>query len=236
MPTHSVTPDSEAVIERFFSPPNTLNAGDEAALGWVTLAREGANAFVLPHRDDAGTWTWYVIGLSEAAARGLREEVDAFVGPTYGRFEQEPSLDPNDPQESVLAEVADSRVSRLRVAEENAEAVKRQFELLQLVSSRRPPELGLTQRSISQLLRDLDSAMQAGQLRLARELIDELRSGGRLSGVNIECLEIWWLSAQERWSEIIVRPGLDDLVALRLPRNATAALIDAAYHLHVEPH
>jgi hypothetical protein len=231
-----VRPDSEAVIERFFSPPNTLAASDDAAVAWVTLAREGADAFVLPQRDPEGTWTWYVIGLSEASARGLREEVEGFIGSTYGQLEPEAGLDPKDPREAVLAEVAEARVSRLRVSEENAAAVKRQFQTLQLVSSRRPPSLGLTQRSTSQVLRDLDSAMQAGQLRQARELIDELRSGGRLSGVNLECLEIWWLSAQERWSEIIVRPGLDDLVTLRLPRHPTAALIDAAYHVHIESH
>src|SRR5581483_5032393 len=173
--------------------------------------------------------------LSEATARAFREEVDAFVGPTYARVETQPSLDPNDPQESALAALAGARITRLRVSEKYAATVQRQFQLLQLVASRRPPQVGLTQRSTGQMLRDLYAAMQGGQLRHARDVIDELGSCGRLSSINLECLEIWWLAAQERWAEIIVRPGLDDLVHLRLPRHATAALIDAVYHMHVEP-
>ena len=176
--------------------------------------------------------------MSEAAARGLREEINAFVGPTYARVEGlAADLDSTDAQESALQALQDGRVFRIHVAESKAAAaVNRQLTLLQRAWSRRPPELGLTQRSTSQVLRDLDSAMQGGQLRRARDVIDELHAGGRLSGVNLECLEIWWSAAQERWADIIIRPGVDDLVALRLPRHATAALIDAAYHVHVEPH
>lgn len=233
-----MTLDAETLLERFFSAPNTLGPGDPQAISWVQLVRSGAPAYLLPRRHDSGSWTWYAVGTSDVAVRGLREEVAAFVGPTYARLEGEDAiLDPADPPEAALRGLEAAHIFRVHAAEDKAgTAVTRQLELMQLAWSRRPLELGLAQRTTSQLLRALDSAMRGGQLRMSRDLLDELHATGRLSSVNLECLEIWWLAAQERWAEVLVRSGIDDLVALRLPRYATAALIDAVYHVHLEPH
>lgn len=226
------------LIADFFAPPNLVGRDDADAAPWVQMVTDGASAFLLPRRDASGSWTWYAVGTEDTTARSLKEDVEAFVGPTYGRIEEQAAtLDPDDPPEAALRSVEAARIFRLHAAEAKAAAaINRQLSLMRVAWSNRPPTVGATQRTTSQILRELDSAMSSSHLHLARDLIDELHAGGRLSSVNLECLEIWWLATQERWTDVLIRPGLDDLIALRLPRNATAALIDAVYHVQIEPY
>src|SRR5207244_5759995 len=73
-----------------------------------------------------------------------------------------------------------------------------------------------------------------GHLARGRALIEERAATGELSAFNLECLRIRIVGVEERWGEILARPGIDDLVTLRLPRHAAAALIEAVYHVFIE--
>jgi hypothetical protein len=197
---------------------------------------EGRDAVVVERRV-AGQRIWYGIGVDEAAARRLHEEVSAFVGRTYASIDPlvaSPTL--ADAQEAAVLEVTGTAMFRIRTSsDEDGQHTDRQLETLRTVQARRPPSDRTRQRPASLIIRDLDAATAAAQLSRMRQLLAELRTCGTLTNVNLECLEIRTLAAQGAWGEILSRPGIDDLVSLRLPRAAAATLIEAVYRVYVQP-
>jgi len=71
---------------------------------------------VLPRVLEDGRVQWYVMSRSSRLARIARDEVRAFLGPTYSDFEGRPSvLDPSDPVEATVLARYGSNAVRVEV-------------------------------------------------------------------------------------------------------------------------
>ena len=84
--------------ERFFGPGNAIRftGGDAGSLNAQTTARlqpfldeyrRGVDVCALPRVDANGSTTWYILCRTSREERLARDEVRAFVGPSYSRFD-----------------------------------------------------------------------------------------------------------------------------------------------------
>ena len=77
------------------------------------------------------------------------------------------------------------------------------------------------QSSHSDMLRDLRLAMLAKDDASARRLLDDIRLTGQVSAENLRFLNIEYLAAFGRWTEMRTMPHIDALVKVRRPRVVT---------------
>src|SRR5439155_13257756 len=118
--------------EAFFGPGNrlrweaiqagSLSADVKERLGpFLDDLRRDPEMLVLPRvRDDDGRVQWYVLCSSARIARIVRDELRAFLGPSYSDFEGQPMrLDPKDPVEAALVSRCGGNAFRIEVPQHN---------------------------------------------------------------------------------------------------------------------
>jgi hypothetical protein len=198
---------------------------------WLDLMRAGAGEFLAA--DDSSDW--YIVGFESSAYRDLVDAVAAYVGASYAVVKRQQGLATSHPFASAIEE-ADALALRVDVSAENRQVVDQRLQLLADVWARRPHRAHPAPRTTGRILRELDDAIARGELAEAESLIDELQVSGRLTSSNLEFLRIRLSAAAERWAEILTRADIDDLVRMRLPRAIATLLVEAVFHLHVEPH
>ena len=233
--------------ERFFGPGNAIrfSGGDAGSLNAQTTARlqpfldeyrRGVDVCALPRVDADGSTTWYVLCRTAREERLARDEVRAFVGPSYSRFDgQSRELVASDGVDaavldhwgttSFLVEVPSTGLG----ANANREKSRERLALWLRLRRERPVRVGARARPTGRILRDFEYAVLAGDDAAAVASIEELRSFGRLDARNLRFLEVRRLAAGKQWQAIRSLPDFDSLLAIRRPRRATEALIESVY-------
>jgi hypothetical protein len=168
---------------------------------------------------------------SPRATRVARDEVRAFLGPTYSDFEGKPKpLDPNDPVEAaVLAEYGENAFRIAIGSRQILDAARERLRLMIQIQGERPTRYAKRIRAVGRILRDFEYALLAADGVTAEECIEELRAAGKLSASNLLFLEIRRLAACGKWDAVLALPELEPLLAIARPRRVTEALIRAVY-------
>ena len=193
--------------------------------------RRNPEVLVLPRVRDSGQVQWYVLCSSPRAARNARNEVRAFLGPTYcDSSNHSERLDQNDSVEASVLTRCGINAFRLDVSERSILDVARErLRLLIRLRRERPARHARRLRAVGRVLRDFEYALLARDETAARDLIDELRWSGHLGATNLLFLEVRRLAVGGYWDAILVLPELDALIAMPRPRRVTEALIVAVY-------
>lgn len=229
--------------ERFFGPGNTLGWKDiqEGKLNpdvlkqlepWLEDLRTGADPLCLPRvRKNGGGVEWYAISATDRGARALREQLMAFVGPSYaGPWLDWSRLKDGDPVDEALMQAAPGRVYRLRVPrKEYKDPIREKLLRMRALRKERPSRLAAVPRPTGRILGDFEHALRTRDGAAASAHIQELRRHGRLSAQNQLFLEVLRAESLVAWEEILQPRLFDTLLTLTRPRRVTQALIRALY-------
>ncbi len=171
--------------------------------------------------------------MMRAKSRQLREQLNAFIGPTYTDFTgQYASLSNADSVERAVADAFSPHVFRLRVVKNgDRERVRSQLLLMRSLRERHPHDAAQALRPVGRLLRDLEMALVVRNESSARQCIDDLRARGRLSALNLAFLKIRLFAAFERWHELLALPETNSLLTIRRPSQVSHALVRAVYNV-----
>ena len=187
-------------------------------------------------REEGGEVLWYVLCSSPRATRIARDEVQAFLGPTYSNFEGRPTqLDPNDPVEAAVLAKCQYNAFRVEIPDRDIfEIARERLALLIRLEKERPPRHGTRTRAAGRVLRDFEYALLTNQEAAAAACIEELRSAGQLSAANLLFLEVRRLATGQHWDAILALPELQELLTVAKPRRVTEALIRAVYSTYLK--
>jgi hypothetical protein len=227
----------------FFGPGNRLRwdaicAGSlapdvRARLGpFLDDLKRARDVLVLPRvREDDGRVQWYVLCASARVARVARDELRAFLGPSYSDFEGLPTnLDQSDGVEAAVLARCGSSAFRLDVPQRALlNAARERLLLLTRLRDERPVRSARRLRAAGRVLRDFEYALIARDGQASAECIEELRTAGQLGATNLLFLEVRRLAALGQWNAILVLPELGSLLAIARPRRVTEAVIRALY-------
>lgn len=234
--------------EAFFGPGNrlrweaiqagSLSADARERLGpFLDDLRRDTEMLVLPRvRDDDGRVQWYVLCSSTRVARIARDELRAFLGPSYSDFEGRPMrLDPTDPVEAAVVSRCGANAFRLEVPQQSLiNAARERLRLAVRLRYERPVRHARRVRAAGRVLRDFEYAILTGDGQSAVDCIAELRSAGHLGATNLLFLEVRRLAASTQWNAILALPGVGSLLAMARPRRVTEALIRAVYAVQLQ--
>lgn len=234
-----LNPTVVAFLTRFFGSGNLLQwssiqprviAGTHDLAPWIErLARSEPAPTLLPRAMSDAT-VWYGLGHSHAQSDQLREELFAFVGPTYSDFlGHRTQLDPADPVELSVQEFTGGYAFRLRVPVKHRDVVRASLERLRQLWDARPRGTGVAIRSVGRVLREFELALSVRDLSEARARLDELASSGMLDARNVLFQEIRLLATGERWADIMSLEALPDLAQIRCPIIVADAVLQAIY-------
>jgi hypothetical protein len=189
----------------------------------------------LPRVHESGEVQWYVLCSSPRTARLARDEVQAFLGPSYSNFEGRPTrLDPVDSVEAAVLAKYGTSAFRIDVPDRNLiDAARERLRLMVRLQKERPPRHARRTRAAGRVLRDFEYALLAKQETAAANCIEELRTAGQLSAANLLFLEVRRLAAGRHWGAILALPELQALLAMVRPRRVTEALIRAVYFTYL---
>jgi hypothetical protein len=182
----------------FFGPGNRLRCEAIQAGSLPTDVRQRLGPFLEDLQDDrdvvalprvregGGEVVWYVLCSTPRTARLARDEVQAFLGPTYSNFEGRPTqLNPDDPVEAAVLAKYGNNAFRVEIPDRNlVETARERFGLLIRLGKERPERQGEHTRAVGRILRDFEYALLTHQERTAADCIEELRSAGQLSAAN----------------------------------------------------
>ncbi len=243
---------AQAVLGRFFAGVNTyanplVGAVPDnqqtvplALVSAISRYGKGLNdrPMLLPFLEPGAERTcWLACAHDELSARGLHDEMVAFVGPSFGEFEKDGA---------VLSATQESARSALTHAglhvtvffaitstfEPRVIAIwQRYWQLLELRPARPRQEL----RTFHQLRATFDCALLARNEKEALAAMAALRDQHGLSAENRAFLEIRLHAAFGRWDRILDHPQWDDLLKVRLPPETYGDIWDALYETYLAP-
>jgi hypothetical protein len=211
---------------------NTLSPDIQLRLGpFLEDLQSNLEVLALPCVREDGRVQWYIVCQSPRVTRVARDEVRAFLGPTYSDFEgKSKPLDPNDPVEAaVLTEYGENAFWIAIGSRHIIDAARERLRLMIQIQGERPTRYAKRIRAVGRILRDFEYALLAADGVTAEECIEELRAAGKLSASNLLFLEIRRLAACGNWDAVLALPELDSLLAIARPRRVTEALIRAVY-------
>ena len=231
----------------FFGPGNRLRwaAIQEKSLQDGVTARlapfldnlkRARDVVVLPRvREDDGRVQWYVLCASERVARVSRDELRAFLGPSYSDFEGHPTnLDPSDLVDAAVLSRYGRSAFRVGVPDKSLVNTARERLLLMThLRDERPLRTARRPRAVGRVLREFEYGLIARDGQAAAQCIQELRVAGQLGAKNLLFLEVRRLAALGQWRAVLELPELRALQEIARPRRVTEALIRAVYTVHL---
>ena len=187
-------------------------------------------------REEDGEVVWYVLCSSPRTNRIARDQVQAFLEPTYSNFEGIPTqMDPSDPVEAAILAKYQENAIRIEIPDRNLiEIARERLALLSRLEKEYPPRHGTRIRPAGRVLRDFEYALLTNQQAIAADCIEELRLAGQLSAANLLFLELRRLAAGQHWDAILALTALQELLTVAKPRRVTEALIRAVYFVHLK--
>ena len=175
---------------------------------------------------------YYAVTQTSTEWRTLRPLLRAWVGVTLTDFVGAPAILSNDDEfETLLCRYAFPVVSRFsahgirRLERATVEA------LLALRRSlhRAPPRRLELPRPTAQVLHEFRLSLNAGDLSVANDAIQFLRTNLRLDALNLHFLEVQRDAEFQRWEALYSQPFLRSLFFTRRPPRVIAALAEALY-------
>ncbi len=234
-------------LSRFFGPGNTLrwdafvngslqNTARELLEPLIDDLRREDAPVILPRVTETvpPRIIWYGMARNARQSRAFREQLLAFVGPTYTDFSgQHAVLDLDDPVESAVHAWFAPHVFRLEVINSSdREQVRNKIFLMRSMQDRRIDRTTTLVRPVGRLLRDLEMALVVRDEDAAWRCLDDIRARGRLSAQNLAFLKVRILAAFRRWQEIVNLPEFQSIVTIRRPLRITQTLVHAVYRVH----
>ena len=244
MNVEELPPYTREFLAHFFGPGNRLRLDSMGRSSmsvlkpWFENLAEQDDPVLLPRVDEQDGTRWYAIAFSERRARELREEIEAFVGPTYSDFDgRVAQLDPDDPIESACSRLENASVFSFRVINsEDQGTVREALSRMRELWDARPPRRPMRVQTTNRLLRDFEMALEVTNEESARKLLATLKSEGRLSSQNYLFLKLRLLATFQRWSEILKMPESSAVLHLqRRPQLVNEALLQAIYAEELRP-
>jgi len=231
------TLDPEIIASGFFGPGNGLrwDGPDRSNLQhWIDDLRQHSRPIFLPRRLATGRVRWYALARDPKQARDLREQLAAFLGPTYSDFDGQPvTLDSADSVESILAGKFAAVFALNIVRAEDSAVAEEQVKRLRMLLSRRPPRPETNVISRARLVREFDLALRAADWPATERILAECRSRGQFSSHEIGGLKIRALADNGDWQAILDLPELTDILTHPRPTAVTEALQASLYHVHL---
>jgi len=247
----SIPAEEFAWLERFFSMPNYLSwdclrkgkASEKEVsqvMPWLHFLGDTATfrPIVLPVYDASGPSLWYGVASDDQSFCQLVDELRSFVGPSYSDFNGIwGALDDDNPLESALKGRFGSRVIRFAPANTSDGAeIASALVLYQGLLSRRPAVPDRVQRPFGKIRGDFDRALLAGNAIRANELLDELKTTGRIDAEQSKCLEIRLLAGLGRQDDLARNQSLiGSVVDLALPVQTLVDVVEALYETYLGP-
>jgi len=241
----SPSPQFEEFVAGFFSAPNRISLTDiQSPDGkWARLRpllkdleTSPSQSVVLPcWRNDSVEW--YGLAFSETQVVALRENLLAFVGPTYSTFRGiRAELDPSDPVEGAVARFTNGRALKFAgpAGKDGSKDIWNALELMRSVLQRRPLYDLDVPRPLGRVLRDFFMALEAGNAASAQSLLSQVSEQNRLDPINILFLRVQLLESAGDWSALLTLQELPDLLQMRRPLAVTGALLQAVYELEIK--
>ena len=235
----------------FFSGRNTLKWNDISAgtasdgwtediIPWIRIAETGEldRPVILPCLDDDGNYSWYACSNGSLGTQRLREELQAFIGPSYSDYSGQPYiLDPKDQVEGAVNEGCNGTVFKFSPTDlHQIPKIRRAIRLYRCVIERYKAPIERSSQTFAVIRAEFDRALLAGDEDEARRKYDQLIHTGRLSAANRLFLEVRLLAGLGLWPQIAgdarLLRSLNDLI---LPRRVIVDVIDALYRVHIEP-
>lgn len=237
-------------LARFFARPNELSWSSlmdgsappreaDQVRKWIALlagSRQGV-PLVLPFVRGGRTTGWYGTTQGRSGGNELREEINAWLGPTWlSLFERVP-LDTRDPMAAVLLGRFGGTVFRFTGADEVAiKAISARLSEFAEVVARRPQEERARIRPVGAIRSDFERALLAGDMSQAKAMIGEFKQTGRLNEENLRYLEVRLSAGLGLWPEIAHDHWrIKTLADLALPPQVLSDLIEALYRTHIDP-
>jgi len=237
-------------LARFFASPNELSwlslidgsappqAADQVRQ-WLALLSESRQdaPLILPFVRGGTIRGWYATTQGRSGGYELREEINAWLGPTWlSRFERVP-VDTRDPMAAVLLGRFGGTVFRFTGADEVAmKAISARLSEFAEVVARRPQEKRTRVRPVGAIRSDFERALLAGDISQAEAMIGEFKQTGRLNEENLRYLEVRLSAGLGLWPEIARdRWRIKTLADLALPPQVLSDLIEALYRTYIDP-
>jgi hypothetical protein len=234
-----MTSEVDRFLSRFFGDGNAISLAQARATADLNTLIEAVTddlevPAVLPRRLDAEEVEWFVLTGDDASLRRTQDELLAFIGPTYGRWDSiRGTLLVTDPVEAAVLEFCDGRAIRFRT--QGPDEFKECWVAIQLmrrVWAQRPRQRAEQIRTGAALVREFELAVAAGDTETSEETLRELSRRGLLSAENFRFLEIRSLAAQGRWAEISAAADLPDLAMIPRPWLVTEDILTALYRTY----
>ncbi|GFJ85010.1 hypothetical protein [Phytohabitans houttuyneae] len=227
-------------IEAFFGPANPVwsDRDPNSAIGrrlapYLQVLRHGAGVPIVLPRQNPQTrqWAAYVIPRDARHAGAVSELLQAFVGPTYARFDGLPTqLADEDPIDQAVVRFAGHRL--IFVIESPRAVEKRMWDALRLMQQTlavRPHRSWHAPVPVGRLLAQFEIALASGANAASAEVLDQLTATGGLNANNLSHLRIKRLARLGRSSELLRLPDLVDVATTRPPVPVRNAILGAVY-------
>jgi hypothetical protein len=240
---------AQNVLVTFFSAPNSfvtpqaeITAGTRVAPAEIrpSLIRFAKGftdrPLLLPFAvaDEAET-CWFACAHDELSGRVLRDEMMAFVGPSFADFEGDCFV-LNETQGKAKAALSHAGLHvvafltrKTSHSQRNLQSWKRYWQLL----DQRPPRPRQTLRTFSQLRAAFDRALVARNETDALAALAALRDQHGLSAENRAFLDIRLHAAFGRWDRILAHPQWEDILKIPLPPETYGDAWDALYETYL---
>ena len=201
------------------------------------IGQRESRPVILP-RATGGHTIWYAIPRRSQDVEILREDLQAFIGPSYTDYVgQAARLDDGDDLESAVRSFSPLPIFRFTVTDpSNNASVREAIRLMHRLWSDRPHREHRSLWTTEALLRKLDVALIGGDQVEAERQIQEIERLGRLNAKNLVFLRIRVLFEGQRWDELLRLPELLTMLDTRCPQAVIEAVIGAVYHNHLWRH
>jgi hypothetical protein len=227
--------ESREFLQQFFGNGNYLTLEkvqkNTFLRPWIARLEKGLTS-VLPYASSTGT-EWYGLAFSEQQFRGLREELTAFIGPTWSTFRgQRAVLDLSNPVESVIQELTQGNVFKFQGTRDqtnNSTEIRNALSRMINVLDRKTSGSYEAPRATGRVLRDFYTALRVGDRSAAEKELRYLRNQNRLDTLNLLFLRVQMLAELQAWNDLLHLPELPDLLQARRPSAVTQAFIQAVY-------
>jgi len=222
-------------LEQFFGNSNrlTLEKAQKNTFlqPWIDRLEKGLPA-VLPCAQATET-DWYGLAFSEQQFRGLREELTAFVGPTWSTFRgQRAALNLSEPVEAAVQELTQGNAFKFqgrRDADGKSTEIQKALSRMIKVLDRKTSGSYEAPRATGRVLRDFYMALRVSDRPAAERELQYLRNQNRLDTLNLLFLRVQMLAELQAWNELLHLPELADLLQVRRPFAVTQAITQAVY-------
>lgn len=242
--------DLDTLRSKFFCSPNELDerwldASDspDAELARRTLSgsADANTPILLPLRCN-GLAGWYVVCLPHLDSREIREQLQAFVGPSYARSTfQDCTRSLNNAFAPELAIIgflqAGSAVYRIGLPSPASGSQWLQLcaalKMWLHIRDKADPRQKESVESLGRALRNFHQAVNSGLRAEAEFALAHIRERFPMDGLNPVFMEVFLLGKFEEWQLILSLRDLQYLVKVRPPRVVLEILLRAVYNVHL---